>query len=360
MAARGAFLRPAVLVWGLALLAACGDGRTALVVYSPHGRDLLALVETEFERDHPTIDLRSLDMGSQEVYDRIRSERANPQADVWFGGPDAIFARAAAEGLLAPYEPSWSAAVPETSRAAGHVYFGTFRTVPVLVWNSSAVSEADAPRDWDDLLAERFRGRLLVRDPMASGVLRTVFGWRLARSVEATGDEAAGYAWLARLDAQTKQYAANPALLFEMLARGEGDVTVWELTDVLLHQREGDPLGWALPESGTPVIDDAVALVAGAPHQAAAVAFLEYAGSEAAQRLAAERVFRLPARTDLPADSLPDWAQRVLAGLRPAAYDESLARERGPGWMARWDREVRGRGAELATATAPASRDGGR
>jgi len=325
-------------------LAACSDGRTPLVVYSPHGRDLLALVEAEFERANPAIDLRYLDMGSQEVYDRIRSERANPQADVWFGGPDAIFARAAAEGLLAPYRPSWADAVPAASRAEGDLYFGTFRTIPALVWNTRNVEATAAPRDWDDLLAERFRGRLLVRDPMASGVMRTVFAWRLARSVAETGSEDEGFAWLARLDAQTKQYAANPALLFEMLARGEGDVTVWELTDVLLHQRDGDELDWALPRSGTPVIDDAIALVERAPHRAAAVAFLEYAGGAAAQRMAAERVFRIPARSDLPAASLPDWAQRVLSELVAANYDEALARAKGPEWMARWDRDVRGKG----------------
>ena len=30
-----------------------------------------------------------------------------------------------------------------------------------------------------------------------------------------------GFAWLARLDAQTKEYVANPALLHEKLMRGE-------------------------------------------------------------------------------------------------------------------------------------------
>jgi iron(III) transport system substrate-binding protein len=325
-------------------LVACGDGRTPLTVYSPHGRDLLRLLEEDFERAHPGIDLRYLDMGSQEVYDRIRSERANPQADVWFGGPEAIFARAADEGLLAPYRPSWAEAVPAASRAPGDLYFGVYRTLPVLVWNSRRVPADEAPRDWEDLVAERFRGRLLVRDPMASGVMRTFFGYRLARSVAATGDEAEGFAWLARLDAQTKQYAANPALLFEMLTRGEGDVTVWELTDVLLHRRDGDPVEWALPRSGTPVIDDAIALVAGAPRRAAALALIEHVGAIAAQRLAAERVFRIPARTDLAPESLPDWAQRALVELVVADYDAVLARERGPEWMARWDREIRGRG----------------
>jgi hypothetical protein len=67
------YLAPGRLALGLALaLAACGGGpeRTPLVLYSPHGRDLLTLVEKTYETEHPEIDLRRLDMVSQEVYDR--------------------------------------------------------------------------------------------------------------------------------------------------------------------------------------------------------------------------------------------------------------------------------------------------
>jgi len=340
-------VRPGRLLPALCLtLAACaGDGRTPLVVYSPHGRDLLALFEAEFEARHPSIDLRYLDMGSQEVLDRVRSERANPQADVWFGGPDALLARAAADGLLAPYRPQWAEAIPAASRGAADLYFGTYRTLPVLVWNSKTVPAEQAPRDWEDLLAPRFADRVLVRDPMASGVMRTFFAFVLARASAGEGGLDAGFAWLGRLDAATREYVANPALLFEKLARGEGDVTVWELTDVLLHRAAGDPIGFGFPASGTPVIDDSVALVAGAPHRAAAVAFLDWVGSAEAATLAAEHAFRLPARTDLPPERLPEWARAVLAQLVVADYDEALAAERGPEWMSRWDSTVRGRGA---------------
>ncbi len=349
---RGTARRPLRVALGFLLslgLGCAGDGRTPLTVYSPHGRDLLTLFESEFERSQPAIDVRWLDMGSQEVYDRVRSERANPQADVWFGGPDAILARAAAEALLAPYRPGWAESIPESSRGAGDLYFGTFRTIPVLVWNSKLVSESDAPRDWDDLLAPRFTGKLLVRDPLASGVMRTLFGWKLATSVAQTGSTGAGFAWLARLDAQTKEYVANPALMFEKLARAEGEVTTWELTDILLHRQAGDAIGYAFPRSGTPVIDDAAALVAGAPQRAAAVAFLEWIGSAAAQRLAAERVFRIPARTDLAPETLPEWTRAALAELVSAEYDEALAAREGSTWMADWDARVRGRGGELAS-----------
>jgi iron(III) transport system substrate-binding protein len=191
---------------------------------------------------------------------------------------------------------------------------------------------------------------VLVRDPLASGVMRTVFGWRLARSMAETGSTAAGFEWLARLDAQTKEYVANPALLFEKLARGEGRVTTWELTDILLHREAGEPVAFAFPRSGTPVIDDAAALVAGAPHRSAAVSFLDWIGSADAQRLAAERVFRIPARTDLAPESLPQWAQEALAELVPAVYDEALAAREGGAWMAEWDSTIRGRGAPSASA----------
>lgn len=337
-------LAPAAL--GLALLglgaASCSDGRTPVVLYSPHGRDLLQLLEETYEAAHPTIDVRWLDMGSQEVFDRIRSEAANPQADVWFGGPDTIFARGAEDGLLAPYRPAWADAVPEESRDPEELYFGAYRSMPVLVYNSDLVTEADAPADWDDLLDPRWKDEILIRDPLASGTMRTMFGMILADSVTETGTPEAGFEWLRRLDGQTKEYVLNPALMIEKLIRREGLVTVWDLTDILLQRERGMPLGFAFPASGTPVIDDAVGLVAGAPQPEAAKAFIDWVGSAEAQRLAAERVYRLPARTDLTADDLPPWAQDVLGRLVPARFDRDLVEANGSDWMARWDRTVRG------------------
>lgn len=344
--ARAGWRRTLALTLLAACLGACSDGRTPLVIYSPHGPDLLRLMEEEFEALHPQIDVRWLDMGSQDVYDRIRSESANPQADVWYGGPDTILSRGTEDGLLAPYRPPWADAVPPESRHRGDYYFGLYRTAPVLVYNSDAVSEEEAPRDWDDLLDPRWKGEILIRDPLASGTMRTLFGTILARSLEETGSTDRGFEWLARLDAQTKEYVLNPTLMIEKLVRQEGLITVWELTDMLWQQERERPLDFVFPTSGTPVIDDAIGLVRGAPHAEAARTFIDWVGSPEAQRLAAEKAFRLPTRTDLPPEELPEWAQRVLEEMVPAKVDWQLLARRGSQWMARWDREIRGRGAE--------------
>jgi iron(III) transport system substrate-binding protein len=87
-----------------------------------------------------------------------------------------------------------------------------------------------------------------------------------------------------------------------------------------------------------------VALVRGASHPEAARRFIDWVGSMEAQILAARQVWRLPARADVPDDSLPAWAREVRAGLVVEPMDwERLGRE-GDGWMTWWDRHVRGRG----------------
>jgi iron(III) transport system substrate-binding protein len=329
---------------GVAVFACHRNHRTPVVLYSPHGRDLLTLVEKTYEARHPEVDVRWLDMGSQEVYDRIRSEKANPQADVWYGGPNTIFARGTRDGLLAAFRPSWASAVPEESRAPGDLYFGLYRTPAVIVYNSAAIQAADAPRDWDDLLAPRFTGKILIRDPLASGTMRAIFGLFFMRSLAETGSLDRGLAWLKRLDGQTKEYVVNATLLLEKLGRREGLVTLWDLPDVLLEQKRGLPLTIVFPPSGTPVIDDAVGLVAGAKHPAEARALIEWLGSLEAERLAADQAFRLPARTDIPMADLPPWAREVEGKLVAARMDWNLLEREGPGWMATWDRTVRGRG----------------
>jgi iron(III) transport system substrate-binding protein len=334
------------IVWLLvSMLAGCrGDARSPIVIYSPHGRDLLGLVEKTYEAKHPDVDVRWLDMGSQEVYDRVRSEKANPQADVWFGGPNTIFARSARDGLLQAFRPSWSGAIPPESRGARDLYFGVYRTPAVIVYNSGAVAAADAPRDWEDLLDPRWKGKILIRYPIASGTMRAISGMILERSLGQTGSTDRGFQWLSRLDAQTKEYVMNASILVEKVARREGLVTVWDLPDVLLEMRRSKDLAYVFPSSGTPVIDDAVGLVAGGRHSRHARDLIEWLGTPEAQLLAAENAYRLPARTDLPPDRLPDWARDVEKKMTPAKMDWDLLEREGQAWMARWDREVRGKG----------------
>lgn len=329
----------------LSALSACSrDGRTPVVLYSPHGRDQLVLLERAFEARRPDIDVRWLDMGSQEILDRLRFERVNPQADVWFGGPATIFDRGIHDSLLVPYRPAWARTdTGGRSRPAGF-YYPVYLTPAVIAFNSRAVSRAEAPRDWDEVLAPRWKDKVIIRDPMASGTMRAIWGLILVRSLQQTGDTAWGMEWLRRLDGQTKTYTISPALLYEKLARQEGLISLWDLQDILISRAKGMPLDYVFPRSGTVVIDDAIGLVRGSRHPAEARAFIDYVGSSEAQLLTAREVFRLPARTDLPPDSVPSWVAEVGREMVVANMDWDLLSRFGPAWMSYWDQHVRGTG----------------
>ncbi|HET8712279.1 MAG TPA: extracellular solute-binding protein [Gemmatimonadales bacterium] len=328
----------------LPLVGCSRDHRTPLVIYSPHGRDLLTLFENRFEAAHPDVDVRWLDMGSQDVYDRVRSERANPQSDVWFGGPSLILAQAASDSLLDCARPSWAEAIPRRGRGDGDCYFAAYETPALFLYAERALSPAEAPQDWDDLLDPKWKGKLIIRDPLASGTMRSVFGYIVLREQKFPGDTASGFAWLRRLDAQTKEYLQNPALVSEKIARQEALITVWDLPDVLISRRRGMPVGYVFPKSGTVVIEDGIAVVRGAKHRDVARAFVDFVGSPEMQLAAAREVFRLPVRLDLPADSLPQWVRDVRRQMVVADVDWRVLAERGPEWMRWWDQHVRGTG----------------
>ncbi len=336
------------LLPGLSLVAslvACrGDGRTPVVLYSPHGRDQLTILEHAFEAERPDIDVRWLDMGSQEILDRLRFERVNPQADVWFGGPTTTFDLGIEDSLLQPYRPAWAERVGPNGIGPAELYYPVYRTPAVIAYNSKVVSPDQAPHDWDEVLQPRWRGKVIIRDPMASGTMRAIWGLILYRSIRETGDTARGMEWLRRLDAQTKTYTLNPAILDAKLARAEGLVTLWDLPDILIGISKGLPFGYTFPRSGTVVIDDAIGLVRGSRHPEAAKAFIDFVGDVEAQLLAATRVYRLPARHDLPADRVPAWVAGVEAEMVVAPMDWQLLARQGAAWMGYWDRHVRGSG----------------
>jgi iron(III) transport system substrate-binding protein len=335
---------PVLALVSLALVAACGpkDSRTVLTVYSPHGKELLEHFEKGFEAAHPTVDVQWVDMGSQEVLDRLRAEKANPQADLWFGAPAEIFARAANDGLLEPYTPTWADRVPAEARGANATWFGTYMTPEVIAYNTHAVTEAQAPKDWDEVLDPKWKGKVLIRDPIASGSMRAIFGAILARSLARTGSTADGWEWLRRLDANTKEYVLNPALLYQKLAREEGTITLYNMPDIAtLEQRTKTPVGYVIPSSGTPLLVDAIALVKGAKHPDLAKQFYEYVSTPRALTEAAVKFLRIPARADVPNDSLPAIVRRARTEVKPMPGDQTLLRDSLDAWMKYWDTHIR-------------------
>jgi len=309
-----------------------------VVVYSPHGKDILKDFEKRFEQKYPQTDVEWLDIGSQEILDRVRSEKENPQADIWWGAPSVMFEQAQEEGLLQPYQPSYAEALPEEFRAEDFSWTGTSQTPEVIMYNTKEISPSEAPRDWDDLWDPKWKDEISIRYPLASGTMRTIFTAMIYRENEASNSPGAGFEWLKKLDANTKEYAANPEIMYSKVARGEGSLTVWNMPDtVMLKEMKNYPFDFVIPESGTPVLTEGIALVKGSKHPKAAKAFYEFVNSKQAAKRLAETYYRIPTRRDIK--GLPDWIEETE--IKTMKLDWKQLRKKEKEWMKHWDQRIK-------------------
>ncbi len=336
----------------IALLAICivacssQPKKKPLVVYSPHGKDLLGEFARRYETSHPGVEVQWLDLGSQDIVDRVRTERFNPQADIWWGAPSLMFSRAEAESLLEKYVPTWAGSVPADFKSAGGFWTGTFITPAVIMYNTRLITRAEAPADWDDLLDPRWKDKVIIRYPLASGTMRMLFCALIQREIDRTGDSTAGFRWLQRLDRNTKTYAADPTQLYLKVAREEGAVSVWDLPDIVIQvQVHGYPFGYVVPRSGTPLVTDCIAIIRGTKNRQEAERFYEFVTSREAMIDQARQFFRIPTRSDISAADLPAWMDSLQ--LRPMNVDWQRIAGREQSWMNAWEEHVRGTGSLL-------------
>ncbi|PYS73580.1 MAG: iron ABC transporter substrate-binding protein [Acidobacteria bacterium] len=312
-----------------------------LLIYTPHGQDLLRDFVARYKQKYPGAEVQFLDMGSREVLERVRVERNRPQADLWWGAAHTTFQTAADENLLEEFRPSWADKVPEGSYDKQSRWYGTYETPQVIAYNSDAVSAADAPRDWDDVLDPKWRDKVLIRNPNPSDTMRAIFGAMVWRFQKDTGSTDQGYEWLRKLDANVHEYTADGTLLMQKLGRREGLITLWDMPDVRLFKEQKNlPVAYNLPSSGTPVITDGIAIVKGSANQEEAKRFYEFVTTPESLSYAAQKYYRIPVRTDLDRSTLPAWMNEPFTRM-PLDWD--LLRKQGSDWLRYWDTSIRGR-----------------
>jgi iron(III) transport system substrate-binding protein len=252
-----------------------------------------------------------------------------------------MFSQAEKERLLEAYKPTWFEQVDSGARSKSDFWYGTFQTPEVIAYNTRALRRDQAPQDWDDLIDPKWRGKIVIRDPIASGGMRAIWSAAILRLMGPDGSPEPGYEWLRKLDANTKEYVINQAILMQKLGRQEEILTLWNMPDIMLQQiKYSFPLDYIVPRSGTPVLTDAIAIVKGTKHREVAEMFYEFVNTEDSLVVSAEQFYRIPSRKDIPPARLPEWMRNLDIPQMEMNWD--LVEAKSQEWMEHWDSYIRG------------------
>jgi iron(III) transport system substrate-binding protein len=333
-------------------LAACGGGNEPetpstgapaekFVIYSARDKKVTDFVVEKFTAKYPEYKgkVEVLNMGAQEVLERARAEKTNPQGSVWWGGTQQGLTSGANEGLLEAWQPAFAGQMDARYKDAQGRWFGEILLPEVIMYNNKVVQPDQAPKDWDDLLLPQWKDKIIIRDVPASGTMRSIYASMIQRLSKDGSNPQPGYDWLRKLDANTVEYAANPADLYLKMSRGQGVLSAWNLQDILLQANQSNmPFGYVMPTSGAPVLVDGVALIKGGNNTGGKL-FLEFLFDGGLRGELAKDFFQIPA---IPITQQPDWLAKL--NLKPMDVDWAVIGQKETEWINYWNAQIKNKG----------------
>lgn len=257
-------------------------GKGKLLFYAGLQEDHAALIAQEFEKE-TGIKTEFVRLSSGETLARLKAEKDNMTASVWYGGPVDGMIAAIDEGLVEKYVSSEAENIkPEYKNAEGY-WTGIYVGYLGFVGNKKMLEEKKIPMptSWEDLLKPEYKGEIVVAHPGSSGTAYTM----LATLVQLMGEDKA-MEYLKKFNGQVRQYTKSGTAPGRMVGTGEATVGITFLHDGIKYQKEGySDIILASPSEGTGFEIGGVALLKNGPDQENAKKFIDWVLSKNVQEL---------------------------------------------------------------------------
>lgn len=272
----------------------------------------------QFKQVYPWINVRTLDLNGNEVFERYYAEQStgNSAVDMVLSHSSSLWLDFVEKGNVTPYTSVEDAKVPSWSKPAPGVY--TISADPyLLAYNKLLLSENEWPKSMADVTAlvaadpKKFEKKIATGQPMSSAAGSNI----LATWIYGMGEDKA-IDQLKVLGPPSDLYrSAGP--IMEKITSGEYFLG-YSLSAIQLFPLIADPvraqiLGWAFPTDGTVMIMRHMALAKTIKNPNSTKLFLDFCISQAGQTALASGGL-MPYRADV---SLPDgplgWTYQKVA-----------------------------------------------
>jgi iron(III) transport system substrate-binding protein len=247
---------------------------------------------------------------ADQLIERIKSEGQNSPADLLMTVDAGRLWRAEQEGLFQPVtSATLTNAIPASLRHPDGLWFGLTKRARVIMYNKTVVNPRELST-YEDLMDPKWRGRILVRSST------NIYNQSLVGSLIAAHGAAQTETWARGLVAN---FARNPeggdTDQIKAAAAGLGDIAIantYYLARLIKSDKREDrqvaeTIGVFFPnqgDRGTHVNISGAGVVKTAPHREAAIQFLEYLASPAAQEIFAQSNNEYPVVEGVALDSV--------------------------------------------------------
>jgi len=193
----------------------------------------------------------------------------------------------------------------------------------VFIINTKLVSEKDAPQTWKELAEPKWKGKIIMANPSASGsayaqlnIMLQLYGWDMVKGMLAN-----------------TSITSSSKLSYQNVANGEYAVGLTGEANVYNLKEEGYPVAAVYPKDGTALRYDTVSIIKNGPNLENAKKFIDFVTTKEVYTTVANAESRRMGRNDVA----------VKAGLLPTAqikfmkYDEKYAADNKKAILEKFD-----------------------
>lgn len=274
------------------VLAGCaggsGSGKSKdITLYSPETPDFTKELALKYEELHKQ-KVHVHYAGTNVLVNQMMAEKDNPKADVWYGGGGILPFEAAVErGILASYIPDFAADwdIVENGIKMKHEdgkYVGVEIFVLGFAYNPELVTEAEAPKTWEDLLDPKWEGKIQFPNPAASGTATLMVMDQMMRQ----GDEKA-WEYFEKLVKQANSIPDSGSAPTKAVSMGEAHIGIGFDFMAYEQKAKGESVDFIVPDK-TPVLVNPVSLIDKGPNAEGGKKFIDFLLSKEAQQIMAD------------------------------------------------------------------------
>jgi iron(III) transport system substrate-binding protein len=282
--------------------------------------------------DKTGIPVQQLRLATGAALPKLKAElqTGNVSVDVFNCTDDGLFDQLREEGLLLKYETSALSAYGKQYKSADPGYWTTFYiNVGPMAYDTRFVSEADAPKVWEDLLNPRWQKQIGVQ--VASAGSQYAWWYNLKEVV-------APDFWTKLAAQKPRSYATSNQLMNDVNSGSlkiGGKVSIFQYTKAV---RAKTPLKIVLPPAGTPASNAVTGVIAASPRPNAAKAFVHYLLSQEGQQAWNDIQGSLSARSDVKIAELPSLSDTKI--LVPTDFQDYRSAKRHKEFETIWNKVV--------------------
>lgn len=255
----------------------------SLVLYYSHAADWSDPIIQQFQ-DETGVKVELVGLGTGELISRMIAESANPQGDILWGGVAESYIPI--DYLLESYESPELASLQPGAYDAETFKWAAFDIEPmVMIYSTSLVEAANAPKRWDDLLKPEFKGTIATADPLKSS---SAFGVIMGMLASYGQENGGGYEFLEKFIPQLDgKILSSSSSVYKGVSEKEYAIGLTYEEAALKYIAAGSEMAIVYPEEGTNIIYSPVSIIKGGPNTENAKKFVDFVlGKKVQEQLA--------------------------------------------------------------------------